>query len=173
MLFMDDPKGTNSKTTRVSSSSDDQFFLIKPFRENEQGVNHRDTILKNMVSLKKQEMTFLIRGNQSSIKMYAKLPKDFRNYFQNTFYANYPTSDLSLIDPLPMTDDIQYITYKNIEEIKSKELFTKDGSYMDPLTDILALYADIAKPTMLDILITYRFEKKFNIFSFLWKYGKK
>ena len=179
MLYMDnngnkqDDSEDTENTTVSMVDTDDQFFLIKPFRENEQWVNHRDTILKNMVSLKRKEMTFLIRWNQQSIKMYAKVPKDFRNYFQNTFYANYPTSDLELIDPIPTPSQIQHIYYKNPKQVKSKESFTKDGSYMDPMTDIIALYADIPKPTTLDIMVTYRFEKKFNIFSFLWKYGKK
>jgi len=172
MFFIDDKKYTNNKLMYTPSWSDEQFFLIKPFRENEQGVNHRDTILKNMVSLKKKEMTFLIRGNQMMIKMYAKLPKDYSNYFQNTFYANYSTSDLKITDPI-VVQDPRYISYKNIDTIRSKEAFTKDGTYMDPFTDILAIYADIPKPTTLDIFVTIRFERDFNIFRFLRKYGKK
>jgi len=173
MLFIDQPKSKKSIANQaITASADEQFFLIKPFRENEQGVNHRDTILKNMVSLKKKEMTFLIRGNQMMIKMYAKLPKDFGNYFQNTFYANYSTSDLQLADPISIQHPT-YISYKNIDTIKSKEAFTKDGTYMDPFTDILAIYADIAKPMTLDIFVTIRFERDFNIFRFLRKYGKK
>lgn len=180
MLFIDEPKSKNSVAhSPITASTDvlpaigtEQFFLIKPFRENEQWVNHRDTILKNMVSLKKKEMTFLIRGNQMMIKMYAKLPKDFSNYFQNTFYANYSTSDLKIAEPIAVQDPT-YISYKNIDTIKSKESFTKDGTYMDPFTDILAIYADIPKPTTLDIFVTIRFERDFNIFRFLRKYGKK
>jgi len=173
MLFLDEPKSNNSATKQpTSTNTDERFFLIKPFRENEQGVNHRDTILKNMVSLKKKEMTFLIRGNQMLIKMYAKLPKDYSNYFQNTFYANYSTSDLKVVDSI-VVQDPTYITYKNIDTIKSKEAFTKDWTYMDPFTDILAIYADIPKPTTLDIFVTIRFERNFNIFRFLRKYGKK
>lgn len=173
MLFIDEPKSKNNVAKQsISTDTDERFFLIKPFRENEQGVNHRDTILKNMVSLKKNEMTFLIRGNQMMIKMYAKLPKDYSNYFQNTFYANYSTSDLKIAEPITIQDPT-YITYKNIDTIKSKEAFTKDGTYMDPFTDILAIYADIPKPTTLDIFVTIRFERNFNIFRFLRKYGKK
>ncbi len=173
MLFIDDPKSKNNVAKQpISTDTNERFFLIKPFRENEQGVNHRDTILKNMVSLKKNEMTFLIRGNQMMIKMYAKLPKDYSNYFQNTFYANYSTSDLKIADPITVQDPT-YITYKNIDTIRSKEAFTKDGTYMDPFTDILAIYADIPKPTTLDIFVTVRFERNFNIFRFLRKYGKK
>lgn len=171
MLRLDEPNKVGNKTI-ITASNNEQFFLIKPFRENEQGVNHRDTILKNMVSLKKNEITFLIRGNQMMIKMYAKLPKDYANYFQNTFYANYSTSDLKTVDPISLQDPT-YITYKNIDTIKSKEAFTKDGTYMDPFTDILAIYADIPKPTTLDIFVTIRFERNFNIFRFLRKYGKK
>ena len=173
MLFIDESKSKDTASNpSIAASTDERFFLIKPFRENEQGVNHRDTILKNMVSLKKKEMTFLIRGNQMMIKLYAKLPQDYSNYFQNTFYANYSTSDLKIAEPISVQDPT-YITYKNIDTIRSKEAFTKDGTYMDPFTDILAIYADIPKPTTLDVFVTIRFERNFNIFRFLRKYGKK
>lgn len=36
----------------------------------------------------------MISGNISDIKLYVGVPKDFKSFFENTFYASYPTSDL-------------------------------------------------------------------------------
>ena len=36
----------------------------------------------------------MISGNATNIKLYVGVPKEFKNYFENTFYASYPTSDL-------------------------------------------------------------------------------
>lgn len=50
----------------------------------------------------------MISGNTSNIKLYVGVPIDFKNYFENTFYASYPTSDLiELKTPLalPYTRD--------------------------------------------------------------------
>jgi hypothetical protein len=36
----------------------------------------------------------MISGNISNIKLYVGIPKDFKSFFENTFYASFPTSDL-------------------------------------------------------------------------------
>ena len=77
--------------------------------------------------------------------MYVKVPKDFAEYFQNTFYANFPTSDLSIVEPVHMPSRKQHIHFKSYSKLKSKADFTKDGSYMDPMTDIMAIYSSIPK----------------------------
>jgi hypothetical protein len=60
-------------------------------------------VSKNIISLKKKKIIFMISGNTSNIKLYVGVPKDFKSYFENTFYASYPTSDLvELQKPLAM-----------------------------------------------------------------------
>jgi len=78
------------------------FFLqIKPFKDNELGVNHWDTILKNSASLKSKKISFIVSGNNHNVKFFVKLPREFELFFKNTFYANFNTSDLeeTEIDP--------------------------------------------------------------------------
>lgn len=77
--------------------------------------------------------------------MYVKVPKQFSEYFQNTFYTNYATSDLTIIEPIPIPARKQHIRFANSSILKSKTDFTKDGSYMDPMSDILSLYGSIPK----------------------------
>lgn len=91
--------------------------------------------------------------------MYVKVPRDFANYFQNTFYTNFPTSDLTIIEPVHIPARKQYIHFKNYSKLKSKTDFTKDGSYMDPMTDILSIYSSIPKGGKLDIYFTYMFKE--------------
>jgi hypothetical protein len=54
------------------------FFQIKPFKDNDREVNHRDTVSKNLISLKKKKMIFIISGNASDIKMYVGIPRNFK-----------------------------------------------------------------------------------------------
>lgn len=46
------------------------FFQIKPFKDNDRGIGHRDTVSKNLISLKRKKMVFVISGNMADIKMY-------------------------------------------------------------------------------------------------------
>lgn len=147
------------KSTNEHLWGHDVYFLIKPFKENEMWVNYWDTILSNLLGLQKKEVTFWISWNQTKIQMYVKVPKDFAEYFQNTFYANFPTSDLSIIEPIHTPSRRQHIHFKSHSKLKSKADFTKDGSYMDPMTDIMAIYSSIPKWASLDIYFTYMFKE--------------
>jgi hypothetical protein len=105
----------NEKKTQVSPvkiiKSDNVFFQIKPFKDNDLGVHHWDTVLRNLISLKTQKITFLISGNSHSIKFFVIIPKTFKNYFQNTFYSNYPTSDLQEVDPFILPINRNFIRF--------------------------------------------------------------
>jgi hypothetical protein len=54
------------------------FFQIKPFKDNDRGISHRDTVSKNLISLKDKKMVFVISGNMADIKMYVGIPKNFK-----------------------------------------------------------------------------------------------
>ncbi|MBO4203434.1 hypothetical protein J5893_01180 [bacterium] len=71
------------------------YFQIKPFKDNDRGIQHREKIVENLISLKEKQISFVISGNSQSIKFFVKLPTSFKNYFENTFYSSFPTSDLS------------------------------------------------------------------------------
>ena len=73
------------------------YFQIKPFKDNERGISHREKVVENLISLKDKVISFAVSGNCHGVKFYVKLPTSFKHYFENTFYANYPTSDLAQI----------------------------------------------------------------------------
>jgi hypothetical protein len=164
-LLVGQEKTTKKKIAKPTSTANadlwwqDVYFLIKPFKDNEMWVNHRDMLLNNLLGLQKKEVTFWISWNQTKIHMYVKVPKNFAEYFQNTFYTNYPTSDLTVIEPIQIPTRKQHIRFANSSILKTKTDFTKDGSYMDPMSDILSLYWSIPKGAKLDLYFTYMFKE--------------
>ena len=137
------------------------FFHIKPFKDNDRGINHRDTIGKNLISLKKKKIIFLISGNSTDIKLFVGIPKDFKNYFENTFYASFPTSDLvECKTPINVPKSREWLLFSKEGKITTKEEFTRDGTYMDPMNGIFALYNLVDASSKLDIYFTYTFKLK-------------
>lgn len=81
---------------------------------------------KNIISLKKKKIIFLISGNVSDIKLYVGVPKDFKNYFENTFFASYPTSDLvELKEPLVIPQKRDFLMFSKEGTLLSKDEFTR------------------------------------------------
>lgn len=165
---------TKSEKKQVSPvkktiKSDNVFFQIKPFKDNEFGVNHWDAIIKNLISLKSHKISFIISWSSVNIKFFVIVPKSFKNYFKNIFYSNYPTSDLEEIKPFFVPQKRNFIRFSDEWILKTQAEFTKDWTYMDPLKDILALYNNIDKDSKLNIYFDYKFKFKKNIFQIiLW-----
>ena len=68
----------------------------------------------------------MISGNASDIKLYVGVPKDFKNYFENTFYASYPTSDLTeLKEPLSIPYKRDRLLFSKEETLLTKDEFTR------------------------------------------------
>ena len=88
---MPTPPEKNAQTAPLAGMI---FFQIKPFKDNDRTIGHWDTLSKNLINLKRKKIVFMISGNASDIKMYVGIPKKFKTYFTNTFFASYPTSDL-------------------------------------------------------------------------------
>ena len=130
-------------------------------------MNHRDTVSKNLISLKTKKITFYIRGNTNSIELFVGLPKDFKQFFQNTFYTSFPTSDLVEVTNFQPTKMSDYIIAKEPEKILSKEKFVRDGTYMDPLPTILSLFGSIDPKSRLDISFSYTFKVKKDFFDYI------
>lgn len=144
------------------------FFHIKPFKDNDRGVNHRDTVSKNIISLKKKKIIFLISGNSFDIKLYVGVPKDFKNYFENTFFASYPTSDLTeLKDSINIPQTREWLLFSKEGTLLTKEEFTRWGTYMDPMNGIFALYNMVDVNSRLNIYFTYTFKLKKNFLEYI------
>lgn len=68
----------------------------------------------------------MISGHSANIKLYVGVPKDFKNYFENTFYASYPTSDLiELKDPIAIPPKRDWLAFSKEGTLLSKEEFTR------------------------------------------------
>ena len=169
------------------------YLQIKPFKDNELWVGHWEKLIKNLVSLKSKKISFLICGNRNDIQLFVKLPKDFQVYFQNTFYTTFATSDLVKSDRICLAGERVYLglikesffSGKKMSGIfKTKEEFTKDGSYLDPMSDIFAVFQNVDRDSQLKIAFEYTFKleedeltKLFSffgkVFSYLWRGGER
>lgn len=57
---------------------------------------------------------------------------------------------------MPMTKE--HIIFPDREKILSKEQFTKDGTYMDPMSALFALYNIVDLDSTLELFFTYTFK---------------
>lgn len=159
--------------------SSDVFLQIKPFKENEKGINHRDTLMKNIIPLKAKNISFIIQWNKTDIKLFCKLPKDFRTFFNNTFFANFDTSDIdeATNDEIKLlcekAGNTKYINYEKDSKIHDKEFFKKDGTYMDPMNNLFPLFINIAEKDSLSISFTYTFKKETTLKDHIVKTAKR
>jgi hypothetical protein len=116
-----------------------------PFRDNELGVSHRHALLQNFVKVKK-EIKFYVVGNLINVKIFAQVPVSLSSYFRNQFFAAYPTSDLvEYKKELVLPTKWSYVHTDAKADIAAKEFFVLDGSYIDPMKDIMTIFSSIPK----------------------------
>ena len=94
----------------------------------------------------------------ADIKMYVGIPKDFKGYFQNTFYASYPTSDLIEVPAIKIPEQRNNIIFSSKGKVANKEDFTRDGTYMDPMYALFALYSTVDQESYFSLYFTYTFK---------------
>ncbi len=130
-------------------------------------MGHWEKLIKNLISLKAKKISFILCGNSAEIKLFVKLPKDFEVYFQNTFYTTFTTSDLAESERICLSGERVYLglikdaffSRKSTSGVmKTKEEFTKDGSYLDPMTDIFAVFQNVDRNSTLKIAFEYTFK---------------
>lgn len=164
---------SNIKQTNKPQQDKESFcFQIKPFKDNENWVSHRETLSKNLISLKANKITFVVKWNSNNIRLFAIVPKDFENFFKNIFYNSFQTSDLFAND-LKRSPELTYIQYPKPEKIKSKENFVRDGSYMDPMNNIISIYNNISQNTELEIYITCKYKRVKHFWEKVWDFVKR
>jgi hypothetical protein len=92
------------------------------------------------------------------------LPREFETFFKNTFYANFSTSDLEPTNINPERDSKgqplvkKFLNFTPESELNTKDFFVKDGTYMDPMRDILALFSNI--PATENLVINFKYTYK-------------
>lgn len=117
------------------------------------------------------------------------MPRDFQTYFTTTFYTTFPTSDLVKLEkftrPVPHTylGLVQKNAFgfkKTPAVLKTKDDFSHAGSYLDPMSDIFAVFQNVDTQSKLWISFEYTFKleesvlqqsiKAFTgVISYLWK----
>jgi len=151
---MPTPPEKNAQTAPLAGMI---FFQIKPFKDNDRTIGHWDTLSKNLINLKRKKIVFMISGNASDIKMYVGIPKKFKTYFTNTFFASYPTSDLIEVNPIKIPENRNHIHFSRRGKFLTKEEFTRDGTYMDPISPLFALFTPIDPESRLTLYFSYTF----------------
>ena len=134
------------------------YYQIKPFKDNELGVGYWEKVIKNLISLKTKKISFMIMGNMAEIKLFVKLPRDFQSYFKNTFYTTFTTSDLIEVGKIPLGEGRKFLWISEWGLLKTKEEFTRDGSYLDPMNEIFAVFQNVDKDSVLKICFEYTFK---------------
>lgn len=134
------------------------YFQIKPFKDNEREISYWEKILENLISLKEKKISFAVSGNCQDIKFFVKLPSDFKNFFSNTFYSSYSTSDLIELSTLKFSKEKKWIVLGKDSGFKSKTNFEKEGNYIDPMIDLLSLFQNIDRQSKLDLFFDYKFK---------------
>lgn len=68
----------------------------------------------------------MISGNSVEIKLYVGVPKDFKSYFENTFYASFPTSDLIELKEQPQLPQARdWLLFDKEGTLLKKDEFTR------------------------------------------------
>ena len=148
-------KAVSATPTKVPTTI---TFQIKPFKDNERTVAHWQKIIENLISLKSKMISFLISWNSQWIKFYVKLPIKFKEYFCNTFYSSFPTSDL-VETPYPkISKDRNWVNIDNDARFKDLSSFQKEWNYLDPMNDLLSLFQNVPKDAILTLFFDYTFK---------------
>jgi hypothetical protein len=51
---------STKQSNQTTSPSGMVFFQIKPFKDNDRSISHWETVSKNLISLKRKKMVFII-----------------------------------------------------------------------------------------------------------------
>lgn len=136
-------------------------FEIKPYKENELGVSHREWFLANFSSIQ-EPIIFTVRGNRASVKLYMHTPAKYQQYIESVFYATFSSSDIILLEE-PLSHATTWHTHLKFShecEFYDSSEFSKGGSYVDPFKDVLSIYSSLPEEAELVVQYTNIFDIK-------------
>ena len=163
-----DEKGEKAVSATPQKAPTTITFQIKPFKDNERTVAHRQKIIENLISLKSRMISFLISGNSQWIKFYVKLPIKFREYFCNTFYTSFPTSDLIETEYPKISKERNRVCIENDARFRDLSMFQKEGNYLDPMNDLLSLFQNVPRDAILTLFFDYTFKLEESAWKQAW-----
>lgn len=145
-------------------------FEIKPYKENELGVSHRQGFLANFSSIS-EPILYSIRGNKSSIRLFLHVPSKYEKYVENVFYSSFPTTDISKLEYEMDISTKGHSFFKFSPECtfyKYSE-FSDAGSYVDPFKDVLTSFFTVPDDAELVVQYTNVFDAKESFWQKLLK----
>jgi hypothetical protein len=98
-------------------------FQVKPLRENERGVEHREAFLRNISSMT-MPLDCWIYGNTTSIKLYIQCQSTYAQMLENMFYASFPESELLRTSKFTATPSA-FLSWKPSTQFADTTLFQK------------------------------------------------
>ena len=126
------------------------YYQIKPYKYNEYEISQNLGFLYNFAGLD-DEIDFAIVWNWAHIKMVVRLPESLGKYFENCFYANFPDSEVSLLEDYQKIEALmqshkKYIHFKfeSDGDFKLVEDFMKNWVYLEPLKDVLSVFNNLS-----------------------------
>lgn len=137
-------------------------FQIKPYIENENWIEYWYWFLKNFQNIS-ESFEFCIEWNWKNIKLFAYINSKYKEYFENSFYSNFPNSEISIIEKNYIQDSWNYIDFKNWELHEEMD-FKKNWIYLDPFKEILSIYNSLNENEFLKFNYRFVFFKENNIF---------
>lgn len=157
-LFSDNTKTKNK--SRTIETIWKTYYKLMFFKNNQNWLDYWKSFLWNFSNLK-ENIQISIIWNKWEISFYVSVSNKLSSYFENTFYANFPTSNLEKIKKTP-THQSKYINFNSNTNFYDNKYFTKWWKYIDPFKDLLSIFGWIQWNSQLIIEYNY----KFNISSF-------
>lgn len=156
-------------------------FEIRTYQDNELWYIHWENFLASFSGIS-EEILFSVYGNASSIQLYIQVPKKYKKFVENVFYASFPTSDI-LAKKTTLYLNVSGSTYLKFPRsvvFYDTSHFSKGWSYVDPFKDLLSMYFSVPHEAKLHIQYAAVFDVKdpwyikiVKFLSKLWKWKKK
>ncbi len=153
-----------------NSSSQYSYFQIKPFKYSEHTIGEWIGFLTNFSNIKKN-ISFFIKWNSANIKLFVKIPTNIEKYFENAFYASFPTSELIKVESNNFKNIYKYEWYIHFETSANEKLklltiedFSPQWNYLWPFKDILSIFYNVPANNELKLDYEVIFDTQHNIF---------
>ncbi len=143
----------------VSPMPGKTIYRIRPFKDNDHGTAYWQSFLKSFMDIT-QTIQYVITGDRTNILIYAVVPNDLVVYFENVFYASFPTSELIKDYTFVLPTAQYWISYGKDDVLMSDKDFMKEGAYLDPLKDLFGAFDTIDPTTNLTFVCSYVFKKE-------------
>jgi hypothetical protein len=96
------------------------------------------------------------------------MPIKFREYFCNTFYSSFPTSDLIECKYPKVSKERNRVNIDNDARFKALSDFQKEGNYLDPMNDLLSLFQNVPSKSTLTLFFDYTFKLEESAWKQAW-----